>query len=65
MGRWSEFRVVRGVQSKSRAIWGVEMERSGEEESPWDGSRVGASVLRSTRLLSVSASSMLSPLVAA
>ena len=58
MGRWSEFRVVWGDQSKSRAMWGVEMVRSGELGSPWDGSLVGASELRSTKLLSVSASSM-------
>ena len=58
MGRWSELRVVRGDQSKSRAMWGVEMERSGEVGSPWDGSRVGTSELSSTKLLSVSASSM-------
>ena len=50
MGRWSEFRVVRVHHSMSVAIWRVAMERSGEVGGWKEGSRVGVSVLRMTRL---------------
>ena len=58
MGRWSELRVVCGVHSRSSAMWGVAMERSGEEEFPKEGSLVGVSRLRRISPLSVSKSCM-------
>ena len=42
-------------------MWGVANVRSGEEGLALEGSRVGESSLRSTKLLSVSASRMKSP----
>ena len=65
MGRWSELRVVRGVQVKSSAMWGVAMERSGEEGLPRGGSLVGWSRLSSTKSESKSASWIRVPLAAA
>ena len=50
IGRWSEFRVVRVHHSRSVAILGVAMERSGEVGDWEEGSRVGESMLRITRL---------------
>ena len=64
MGRWSEFRVVRVSHSESIAMWGVEIVRSGEEELPLGGRRVGVSVLSSVRSESVSVLCMWSPLSA-
>ena len=61
MGRWSELRVVAVVQLKSMAISGVAMVRSGEEGVPWEGSRVGLSVLRITRSELLMVSRMSSP----
>ena len=65
MGRWSELRVVRVVHSRSVAIAGVEMERSGDVELPKEGSRVGESELRRTRSEEVSRSNMSCPRAAA
>ena len=65
MGRWSELPVVEGDQSESIAMWGVAMERSGEEGFPEVGRRVCISELRRTRSASNSASWMASPLLAA
>ena len=54
MGRWSEFRVTRVDHSESIAMWGVEIVRSGDEGLPWEGRRVGVSVLSRVRSESVS-----------
>ena len=50
MGRWSEFRVVSVDHPRSVAISGVAMDRSGDEGVPKEGSRVGESSLRITKL---------------
>ena len=47
------------------AISGVDIERSGEVGLPWEGRRVGVSVLRRTRSAGVSASRISSPRAAA
>ena len=61
IGRWSEFRVVRVVHSKSVAISGVVIERSGEVGFPCLGSLVGVLVLRRTRSEGISALRISSP----
>ena len=58
-------RVVRGVQSASRARCGLQRVRSGEDGFPDLGRRVGKSRLRSVRLLSLIASTIAEPLPAA
>ena len=65
MGRWSELRVVRVVHSRSVAIAGVEMDKSGEEGLPEEGSRVGESELSRTRSEEVKESRMSRPRAAA
>ena len=65
IGKWSEFSVVRVFHSRSVAIAGVAMDRSGEEGFPWEGSLVGESVLSRTRLELRSASWMSLPRAAA
>ena len=58
-------RVVRVLHSRSVAIAGVDMERSGEEGLPEEGSRVGESELRRTRSDEVKESRMSRPRAAA
>ena len=58
IGRWSELRVVWVLHSRSVAIWGVAMERSGEVGLPWEGSRVGVSEFSRTRSEEVRQSSI-------
>ena len=41
IGRWSEFMVVRVHHLRSENIAGVDIERSGDEELPKEGSLVG------------------------
>ena len=65
MGRWSELSVVSVVHSKSVAISGVVMERSGEVAAPCEGSLVGVSELRMTRPAGISESRISSPRAAA
>ena len=61
IGRWSELRVLRVVKSKSGAISGVAIARSGDEGVPCDGSLVGVSMFRVTRLEGLRRSRMRSP----
>ena len=61
IGRWSELREVRVVNSKSGAISGVAIARSGDVGVPCEGSRVDVSVLRVTRLEGVRRSRMRFP----
>ena len=56
---------MRVVHSRSVAISGVDMERSGDVGFPWEGSRVGESVLRMTRFAGSRALTISSPRVAA
>ena len=58
IGRWSEFKVLMGVQSKSRVRWAVAKEMSGDDGEPFVGSRVGESVLRMEKVLFVEMSWM-------
>ena len=58
IGRWSEFKVLMGVQSKSRVRWAVAKEMSGDDGVPFVGSRVGESVLRMEKVLFVEMSWM-------
>ena len=51
--------------SRSAAIDGVAMDRSGEVGLPWEGSRVGESKFRRTRSVAISESSIKSPRAAA
>ena len=65
MGRWSELSVVRVLHSSSVAIAGVDMDRSGEDGLPKEGSRVGESELSMTRSEEVKESRMSCPRAAA
>ena len=57
--------MVTVVHSKSVAISGVDMDRSGEVAFPLEGRRVGVSRLRRTRLAGVRESRISSPRAAA
>ena len=51
IGRWSEFRVVIGLQREPTVRCGEAIERSGEELGPVRGILVGSSSLRRARSL--------------
>ena len=65
MGRWSELRVVMVDHSRSGTISGVTIVRSGDEGLPKEGSLVGESELRRTRLKEMRESWMSCPRAAA
>ena len=56
---------MRVNHSESMAMWGVAMVMSGEEGLPWEGRRVGVSVLRRVRSRSMRVLCMWSPCSAA
>ena len=56
---------MRVNHSESMAMWGVAMVMSGEEGLPWEGRRVGVSVLRRVRSRSMRVLCMWSPRSAA
>ena len=65
IGRWSELRVVRVHHSESKALWEVPIVMSGEVGSAREGMRVGDSILRRMRLVSVRDSVIRVPIVSA